>query len=237
MTDERYDVVVIGAGQAGLAIGHFLGRAGQAVRDPRGRGLRRFRLAEPLGLARPLHAAPLRRAAGARLPRRPGRVPDARRGRCLSRAVRGALRAADRALEPGPLAEQGGRRVRARRGRAGGSRPTRSSWPRARSRCRTCRPSPAGLAAEVFQTHSTGYRPPADVPAGPRARGRRRQHRLPDREGARRHHEVHLAIGSRQTPLPQRLLGRDLFWWLTKLGCSRRRSTRGSADACGAATP
>ena len=30
--------------------------------------------------------------------------------------------------------------------------------------------------------------------------------------------EVHLAIGSRQTPLPQRLLGRDLFWWLTKLG-------------------
>ena len=24
--------------------------------------------------------------------------------------------------------------------------------------------------------------------------------------------------GSRQTPLPQRLLGRDLFWWLTKLG-------------------
>ena len=31
-------------------------------------------------------------------------------------------------------------------------------------------------------------------------------------------HEVHLAVGSRQTPLPQRLLGRDLFWWLTKLG-------------------
>ena len=31
-------------------------------------------------------------------------------------------------------------------------------------------------------------------------------------------HEVDLAVGSRQTPLPQRLLGRDLFWWLTKLG-------------------
>ena len=31
-------------------------------------------------------------------------------------------------------------------------------------------------------------------------------------------HEVHLAVGSRQTPLPQRLLGRDLFWWLTKTG-------------------
>ena len=29
-------------------------------------------------------------------------------------------------------------------------------------------------------------------------------------------HKVVLSIGSRQTPLPQRLLGRDLFWWLTK---------------------
>jgi putative flavoprotein involved in K+ transport len=31
-------------------------------------------------------------------------------------------------------------------------------------------------------------------------------------------HRVVLSVGSRQTPLPQRLLGRDLFWWLTKLG-------------------
>ena len=31
-------------------------------------------------------------------------------------------------------------------------------------------------------------------------------------------HAVELAVGSRQTPLPQRVLGRDLFWWLTKLG-------------------
>jgi putative flavoprotein involved in K+ transport len=29
-------------------------------------------------------------------------------------------------------------------------------------------------------------------------------------------HEVHLSVGTRQKPLPQRLLGRDLFWWLTK---------------------
>jgi putative flavoprotein involved in K+ transport len=28
--------------------------------------------------------------------------------------------------------------------------------------------------------------------------------------------DAHLAVGSRQLPLPQRLLGRDLFWWLTK---------------------
>jgi putative flavoprotein involved in K+ transport len=30
--------------------------------------------------------------------------------------------------------------------------------------------------------------------------------------------KVVLSVGSRQTPLPQRLLGRDLFWWLTKTG-------------------
>ena len=29
-------------------------------------------------------------------------------------------------------------------------------------------------------------------------------------------HEVVLSVGSRQKPLPQRILGRDLFWWLTK---------------------
>ena len=43
---------------------------------------------------------------------------------------------------------------------------------------------------------------------------RRRQHRLPDRRELAATHDVHLAVGARQTPLPQRLLGRDLFWWL-----------------------
>jgi putative flavoprotein involved in K+ transport len=35
-------------------------------------------------------------------------------------------------------------------------------------------------------------------------------------------HRVYLAVGSRQTPLPQRFLGRDLFWWLTKTGLIRK---------------
>ena len=35
-------------------------------------------------------------------------------------------------------------------------------------------------------------------------------------------HKVHLAVGTRQKPLPQRLLGRDLFWWLTKTGLIRK---------------
>jgi putative flavoprotein involved in K+ transport len=39
--------------------------------------------------------------------------------------------------------------------------------------------------------------------------------------------EVHLSIGSRQKPLPQRILGRDLFWYLDKTGLIRKdRYTR-----------
>ena len=75
-----------------------------------------------------------------------------------------------------------------------------------------------GLAAEVFQTHSAGYRRPADLPEGRVlvvGGGNTGFQIAKEVAGSR---EVHLAIGSRQTPLPQRVLGRDLFWWLTNLG-------------------
>jgi putative flavoprotein involved in K+ transport len=35
-------------------------------------------------------------------------------------------------------------------------------------------------------------------------------------------HEVHLSIGSRQMPLPQRIVGRDLFWYLDATGLIRK---------------
>jgi putative flavoprotein involved in K+ transport len=34
--------------------------------------------------------------------------------------------------------------------------------------------------------------------------------------------KVFLSVGSRQKPLPQRLFGRDLFWWLTKTGVLKK---------------
>ncbi len=76
----------------------------------------------------------------------------------------------------------------------------------------------AGLAPEVFQTHSAGYRRPDDLPKGAVVvvGGGNTGFQIAKELSAT--HEVHLAIGSRQKPLPQRLLGRDLFWWLTKLG-------------------
>lgn len=72
------------------------------------------------------------------------------------------------------------------------------------------------LAPEVFQTHSTGYRSPDDVPEGTVlvVGGGNTGFQIAEELSAT--HRVYLAVGSRQMPLPQRLLGRDLFWWLTK---------------------
>jgi putative flavoprotein involved in K+ transport len=72
------------------------------------------------------------------------------------------------------------------------------------------------LGPDVFQTHSTGYRRPSDVPQGTVlvVGGGNTGFQIAKELSAS--HKVHLSIGSRQKPLPQRLLGRDLFWWLTK---------------------
>jgi putative flavoprotein involved in K+ transport len=74
------------------------------------------------------------------------------------------------------------------------------------------------LAPHVFQTHSTGYMRPSDVPAGRVVvvGGGNTGYQIAEELSAT--HRVLLAVGSRQKPLPQTLLGRDLFWWLTKTG-------------------
>jgi putative flavoprotein involved in K+ transport len=72
------------------------------------------------------------------------------------------------------------------------------------------------LADDVFQTHAVGYRRPDDVPPGTVlvVGGGNTGFQIAKELAAT--HKVVLSIGSRQTPLPQRPLGRDLFWWLTK---------------------
>jgi putative flavoprotein involved in K+ transport len=76
----------------------------------------------------------------------------------------------------------------------------------------------ADLASDVAQMHSTGYRRPSGVPNGTVlvVGGGNTGFQIAKELSATR--SVHLAVGSRQTPLPQRVLGRDLFWWLTKTG-------------------
>jgi putative flavoprotein involved in K+ transport len=74
------------------------------------------------------------------------------------------------------------------------------------------------LAPEIFQTHSTGYRKASDLPEGTVlvVGGGNTGFQIAEELAASR--EVHLAVGSRQLPLPQRFLSRDLFWWLGKSG-------------------
>ena len=84
-------------------------------------------------------------------------------------------------------------------------------------------PALAGqLEPELFQTHSTGYMRPSDVPEGRVVvvGGGNTGYQIAKELSAT--HQVHLAVGSRQKPLPQRFLGRDLFWWLTKTGLIKK---------------
>jgi putative flavoprotein involved in K+ transport len=70
------------------------------------------------------------------------------------------------------------------------------------------------LAPEVFQTHSQGYRAPGDVPEGSVlvVGGGNTGYQIAGELSAT--HNVCLAVGGRQKPLPQKVFGRDLFWWL-----------------------
>jgi putative flavoprotein involved in K+ transport len=72
------------------------------------------------------------------------------------------------------------------------------------------------LAADLFQTHAVGYHKPDDVPEGTVlvVGGGNTGFQIAKELSATR--TVVLSIGSQQKPLPQRVLGRDLFWWLTK---------------------
>ena len=80
-------------------------------------------------------------------------------------------------------------------------------------------PKPAEeLDPDVWQAHSTGYRRPSDVPEGTVlvVGGGNTGFQIAKELSST--HKVILSVGSRQKPLPQRLGGRDLFWWLTKTG-------------------
>jgi putative flavoprotein involved in K+ transport len=84
-------------------------------------------------------------------------------------------------------------------------------------------PAIAGrLSPDVTQFHSAAYRSPDGVPAGTVlvvGGGNTGFQIAADLSPT---HRVHLSVGSRQTPLPQRLLGRDLFWWLQRVGIFER---------------
>ncbi len=214
---DRFDVVVIGAGQAGLAMGYFLARDG-----------RHFTILEASDSIGPAWRGrwdslvlftPRRYDSLPGLPF-PG-DPDGYPGRQevidylesyastfelpvqLNSAVRSVASA-----DGGFILDLGARTLKA-------DQVVVATGP---FQVPSVPPFAAGLASNVVQMHSTGYRRPSDVPEGAVVvvGGGNTGFQIAKELSAT--HSVHLAIGSRQTPLPQRVLGRDLFWWLTKTG-------------------
>jgi putative flavoprotein involved in K+ transport len=82
-------------------------------------------------------------------------------------------------------------------------------------------PQARGLDPSVTQLHSTDYRNPQALPEGPVlvVGGGNSGFQIAEELAAGR--QVDLSIATRYPMLPQRLAGRDLFWWLTRLGLLR----------------
>jgi putative flavoprotein involved in K+ transport len=82
-------------------------------------------------------------------------------------------------------------------------------------------PMAAKLDPSVTQVHSADYRNPQALPDGPVlvVGGGNSGFQIAEELAATR--QVDLSIATRYPMLPQRLAGKDLFWWLTRLGLLR----------------
>ena len=238
----RLDVVVIGAGQAGLAIGYFLAR--------QGRRFVIFEAAEAVGPAWRDRWDSLVLFTARRYDALPGLAfpgdPDGYPTRDEVIAYLGQYAATfDLPIEldspvrslalqsDGFLIELDGRQVLADQVIVATGAFQRPHTPAVAKE----------LAPDLFQTHSAGYRRPSELPAGRIlvVGGGNTGFQIAKELSAS--HVVEFAIGSRQTPLPQKLLGRDIFWWLTKLGLLQKtvdsrigRRARGRETLIGSST-
>ena len=218
---KRLDVVVVGAGQAGLAIGYFLAQQGSgftildAAEKPAATWRGRWDSLKLFTSAR-YDALP-----GLDFPGDPDRYPTRdevadyltdyahrfelpvelnSRVRSIRKAAQGYLVELDgRAYEAGQVVVATG--------------PFQAPLVPAIAE---------QLDEAVAQLHSTAYRSPESIPEGRVlvVGGGNTGFQIAEELSASR--EVHLSIGARQMPLPQTLLARDLFWYLDKTGLIRK---------------
>lgn len=213
----RFDVVVIGAGQAGLAIGYFLARQGRHfvildAADAVGSSWRGRWDSLVLFTPRRHDALP-----GLAFPGDSDGYPtrDEVVGYLEQYATRFDLPIGFNTAVSSLSHEDGAFLIEAHGRRMVADQVVVATGPFNQPRTP---PVARLLAPGVSQVHSAGYRRPSDVPGGRVlvVGGGNTGFQIAKELSAS--HAVQLAIGSRQTPLPQRLLGRDIFWWLTRLG-------------------
>ena len=214
--DVHVETVIIGAGQAGLALSRQPRRRRPRPCRARARARRRALALGALGLAAAAHAELAQPAAGRAAAARPGRLPRPPR---RDRAPRGATPAGAPVREHTTVVRV--RRSAPRLPRR--HRPRRLARAQRRHRHRRLRRAahPGGRAAprrSLHQLHAAGYRRPGPLPdggvlvvgAGPSGQQIAAELRRAGRD-------VVLAAG-RHARMPRTYRGRDIFAWLHAAG-------------------
>ncbi|MGH3991707.1 MAG: flavin-containing monooxygenase, partial [Pseudonocardiaceae bacterium] len=220
---SRIPVAVVGGGQAGLVAGYFLKQAGVPfviLEADEALGRSWHDRWDSLELFTPARYSGL---PGMPFPGQPWRYP-------AKEEVVTFLRSYVEAFE---LPVQFGQRVTALRPAAGGSFEVETSTGTYLADATIVAtggfqrphvpPFATGLAADVVQLHSSEYRNPSQLADGTAlvVGGGNSGLQIADELASGSAEPVHLSVGSKQTPMPRRFLGADLFWWLDHLGMMR----------------
>ena len=218
--DDTVDVIVVGAGQAGLAIGWYLARLGLRflVLEASAELGRSWRSRwDSLTLFTPtqydaLPGMPFPAPADTY----PTKEPVADYLRAYADAFRLPVRLNSRVTSLGRSGD--GFEVRTADETFSARRVVVATGP---FQIPFVPPAAGGLDSPVTQLHSADYRNPQALPDGPVLVVGGGNSGLQIAEELSASRRVDVSIGTSPPMLPQRLAGRDLFWWLTRLGLMR----------------